>query len=272
MTTAANTNTNTLDALRQRIGAGRLTLLLPVIAVLMRFAFIMLGNLIAWVIFQAQGHPTPWTQALLWSNVHISLVADPLSIAFLVWALQREGITLKALFGKSEHGLGKEVLIGLVVTAALTVTLFVGNIVGALAVFGPSAFAADSATFSTDPSLFPPLGYYIWALVVLPVTVGITEELVYRGYAQPRLEALTGSRWAGLLIMAVGFGIQHMAISAMDWQSAVARFIGTFLAGIVFGLFYMKHRRLLPLIIGHWLVNALFLGLLPLISYLMFVQ
>ncbi|MGF1505939.1 MAG: lysostaphin resistance A-like protein [Anaerolineae bacterium] len=134
---------------------------------------------------------------------------------------------------------------------------------------GPAVFTQPVAPL--DAALLPPLGYYLWALIVLPVTVGITEELAYRGYAQPRLEAATGSRWLGLLIMAFGFGVQHIAFSMTDWQSALARFVGTFIAGIVFGLIYMKQRRLLPLIIGHWLVNAVFLGLFPLLGYLMTV-
>lgn len=34
-----------------------------------------------------------------------------------------------------------------------------------------------------------PLWIALWSIVVLPVTVAIAEELLYRGYLQPRLRA-----------------------------------------------------------------------------------
>lgn len=130
-----------------------------------------------------------------------------------------------------------------------------------LVVIGPEAFQMQEMP-AIDLAALPPLWYYLWGLLVLPVSVGIVEEVVYRGYAQPRLEAALGNRWLALLVVAAGFGAQHIAFAAHDASFALARFIGTFAAGIVFGLLYLKMRRLLPLMIGHWLVNAIGLGLL----------
>ena len=41
----------------------------------------------------------------------------------------------------------------------------------------------------------------LWLLLLTPVVAGVTEEIVYRGYAVERLTLLTGSRAAGATIM-----------------------------------------------------------------------
>lgn len=71
---------------------------LPFIAAFMRFPLAMLGNLIWWIGLRAAGNPLPWQNAILWSNVHIVIVADVLSLAFIIWAVRREGASLRSLF------------------------------------------------------------------------------------------------------------------------------------------------------------------------------
>ncbi len=47
------------------------------------------------------------------------------------------------------------------------------------------------------------------------------EELTYRGYSLPRLEALTGRSWLALLIMTLGFMLQHVALPLVDWRYSI---------------------------------------------------
>jgi len=47
----------------------------------------------------------------------------------------------------------------------------------------------------------------LWVLV--SVTAGLCEEIVFRGYLQRQLAALTGSVTAGILLQAIAFGISH---------------------------------------------------------------
>jgi membrane protease YdiL (CAAX protease family) len=47
----------------------------------------------------------------------------------------------------------------------------------------------------------------LWVLV--SVTAGACEEIVFRGYLQRQLAALTGSVTAGILLQAMAFGISH---------------------------------------------------------------
>ena len=47
----------------------------------------------------------------------------------------------------------------------------------------------------------------LWVLV--SITAGLCEEIVFRGYLQRQLAALTGSVIAGILLQAIAFGISH---------------------------------------------------------------
>jgi membrane protease YdiL (CAAX protease family) len=47
----------------------------------------------------------------------------------------------------------------------------------------------------------------LWVLV--SVTAGVCEEIVFRGYLQRQFAALTGSVTAGILLQAIAFGISH---------------------------------------------------------------
>jgi len=49
--------------------------------------------------------------------------------------------------------------------------------------------------------------------------------------------------------------------SVPDWQTSLSRFISAFLIGLLFGAIYQKQKRLLPLIIAHWAIDFVGLGL-----------
>jgi len=116
------------------------------------------------------------------------------------------------------------------------------------------------------PLAFVPLPLWgaLYALLVWPILWAIAEEMTYQGYALPRLEVLSGRAWLAIIIMSFGYGLQHTALPLMlDWRWAAYRFGTSLLVGIVMAIFYLRVRRLLPLIIAHWAANF--------VSVLMFV-
>ena len=100
------------------------------------------------------------------------------------------------------------------------------------------------------------------AAVVFPVLNAPIEELQYRGYAQPRLVAASGSVWLGIGIPAIGFGLQHTAF-AYTLASAPAFAAGFFLWGIGAGVIAYRQKRVAPLVIAHFISNLSF-GVVPL--------
>ena len=78
-------------------------------------------------------------------------------------------------------------------------------------------------------------------------TAGVLEELLFRGYIQPRVERWTQSKLLGILITSVIFGFMHMSYGTLH-QVLIPIFFS-----IVFSAFYTKYRNLKVVIIVHFL-------------------
>lgn len=87
-----------------------------------------------------------------------------------------------------------------------------------------------------------PLDVLLW--VAVSISAGISEEFAFRGYLQRQFGALTGSRWLGLVLQAVVFGIAH-AYEGMRAAMQVVAF------GLLFGLVALWRKSLRAGMIGH---------------------
>jgi membrane protease YdiL (CAAX protease family) len=105
------------------------------------------------------------------------------------------------------------------------------------------------------------------ALLLPLVCAGLPEEIVYRGMLQTRLEAVCG-RAVAILVTALLFMAWHIPtrfLLAHGVEGEAGNFfsvlVGTgapvFVAGMIFGLIWDRHRRILPLIAAHWGVDVL---------------
>lgn len=215
---------------------------------LLRTALLFIGDGVAYGV--AAGSDVEYIQALLYSSNVWIVAVDIISVLVVVGLLRRQGRTLRDLIGGFR---GADVGWGLLVLVIAGITLLAGTFIGNLVVFqGPPPMP--------EQTVHAPLWLGLWSLVLMPVTIAVAEEVVYRGYAQGEL-ARRGGRAAAVLVPALFFGLQHAAISATGWDDMLARVIGTFIAGVVFGLLRVWLKRLAPLIIGHWLVDVIGLGL-----------
>jgi membrane protease YdiL (CAAX protease family) len=82
----------------------------------------------------------------------------------------------------------------------------------------------------------------VW--VLLAVSVGFCEEVVFRGYLQTQLTAFTGSRGFGIVLQAALFGIAHA-----EQGAAAALRITCY--GLILGVLAQLRRSLLPGIVSH---------------------
>ena len=70
--------------------------------------------------------------------------------------------------------------------------------------------------------------------------------------------------------MAVGFGLQHVAFSLVDWRLALIGGVSMLAVGVAYGIFYfLARQRLLPLMLLHWQADFVALGLAPLLLTLL---
>ena len=84
--------------------------------------------------------------------------------------------------------------------------------------------------------------------ILLAVSAGFVEEFTYRGYLQRQFGALLGNRWLGLAAQAVMFGVTH------GYQGGISVLKVT-VFGLLFGLFALVRRSLVPGIAAHAAVD-----------------
>ena len=251
---------NSREALGERVRAGKVAWAWPLLMTFVRLPLIVAGQLLIAGYFTLTGHATPWGAA---ANIYffwVPLTADLGCLLLLAWLTRREGLRLRDLIGFDRRRLGRDLLIGLGLAVLWGVTGGVSQMLSGLLVYGSAQPPPLPVT--------PPLWTAWWAVLVFPITVGIIEEMTYRGFALPRLEALAGRSWLALLIMTLGFGLQHVALPLVNWRFSLFWCLGSLAPGLVYGLIYLKQRRLLPVIVGHWATGFVINGLLVLLPLL----
>ena len=90
-----------------------------------------------------------------------------------------------------------------------------------------------------------PLPLAIYSIAITSLTAGVCEEIVWRGYLQTRFETLLrGKVLAAILLQAALFGL---------WHSISVHTLFTAIFGFIYGSIYAKTRRLVPIMVSHWL-------------------
>ncbi|MDP3387591.1 MAG: ABC transporter permease subunit [Eubacteriales bacterium] len=82
--------------------------------------------------------------------------------------------------------------------------------------------------------------------LIIALTPGICEEILFRGFALRPLEKTLGPKWA-ILVTSLAFAIVHLDF---------IRLIPTFILGVAFGFVAVKTRSIFPSIILHTLNNS----------------
>ena len=86
-----------------------------------------------------------------------------------------------------------------------------------------------------------------WLMVFTSLTAGITEEVVFRGYLQPRFDKLFRSSTAAILVSSLLFGLLHFR------YGTVANMLLPFFIGLVFAVYYRRYHSLAVVVICHFL-------------------
>lgn len=220
---------------------------------LLRTVLLFGGDGLTYAVLRLTGSSTgTWSHALLFSNAHIVLT-DVATVAVLFWLCRREGLKVTDLLGLVRRG--RDLLVGL--------ALGVGLIIAFYALTYLVNLGAMLLTRSGPPAgsaLQVPLWLGVWSILVIPVTIAIAEELLYRGYLLPHVAARIGW-WPAALVVSFAFGLQHAAFSATSVEAVLTRVLTLFGLGIGLSVLARWLKRLVPLIIGHWMVDVVGLGL-----------
>ncbi len=105
----------------------------------------------------------------------------------------------------------------------------------------------DPDRLATMRGLYPDTTVKRLAFILMAFAAGLSEEIIYRGFAIRAFESFRIHRWIAVFLAAIPFVFQH-GIKSLD------QFWWFFGMGIVLGIIFITTKRLLPGIILHWLI------------------
>ncbi len=94
--------------------------------------------------------------------------------------------------------------------------------------------------------------------ILLSITAGICEEVIFRGYGISVLERLFKNKYFALVISSLAFMSLHGVASV-----PMAFLLQYFIIGLILGAIYQRYRRLEILIIIHFILDALVAVAIP---------
>ncbi|MFJ7728584.1 type II CAAX prenyl endopeptidase Rce1 family protein [Neobacillus sp. NPDC097160] len=139
--------------------------------------------------------------------------------------------------------------------------LWVLPIGGGLGFAGMSAvsyFMYGSPTLPDNMILPLPLWAGIIALIFFPITNALVEIPTYMGYCFPRLEIIWKSKLLAVAFSAFFLAFQHLTLPILfdDVKYMIWHAICFIPLSIVVGFIYIKIRRLVPIMIVHWIMDV----------------
>lgn len=99
------------------------------------------------------------------------------------------------------------------------------------------------------PAALPAIWWAIPVLILSAAQNAVLEELVVVGYLLNRLRELGWPGWRALIASALLRGSYHL-------YQGFGGFVGNAIMGLIFGYFYQRTRRVLPLIIAHTILDV----------------
>jgi membrane protease YdiL (CAAX protease family) len=118
-----------------------------------------------------------------------------------------------------------------------------------------SAYMVVSLVYGRIPAMSdlnsPQILFFI---VLVPITAGFTEELIWRGYFIDKLIASGSSEKRAVIYSSVSFAFIHGF-----WL--IDKLAVTFLFGLIAGFYYARERNLLVLMVAHVVVDVIGYGL-----------
>ena len=190
-----------------------------------------------------------YNRALLWANVTVVIV-DVITLLVLSRLLARQDRRLRDLLAPSWSGTAWGLLAFIILQIGFSAFVFIGILV-----------SYQGTPPASEVLHGVPMWMGWWALLIMPVTIALAEESLYRGYAAEVLESRFHKN-AALVVIAFFFALQHTALTPLSPRAQLARFITTFLGGLLLGGMRWRCRGgLWPLVVAHWGLDVLGLGL-----------
>jgi membrane protease YdiL (CAAX protease family) len=124
-------------------------------------------------------------------------------------------------------------------------------LVAVIGVPGIALYAIGRALGITVAVQTSPADWFWWTVPILVLRAheaALTEEIIVVGYLFTRFRELGFGPWATIVSSALLRGTYHL-------YQGFGPFLGNALMGVLFGWFYQRWGRTMPLVIAHWIVD-----------------
>ena len=162
-------------------------------------------------------------------------------VAFIWVGIRLRGVRMRDLVGGAWPG-WRALLRDLGIAILF---LIAGNLV-----LGLLAFLLRASPNQAIRRIFPQGPTEIVFYLLLALTAGICEEIIFRGYLQKQFAGITGSAALGLVFQGIAFGAAH------GYQGPKLMIIIA-VYGCLFGLLALWRRSLRPGMMGHFLQDGI---------------
>lgn len=234
----------------RRLRSGQLSRAAPLVMLAARTLLFAACQAVIALILALGGAANPWQASAAWWPATV-VASNIITFGLLRGLTRREGLRVADLFNGQRGHFWRDLLAG----AGL---LLVGGPLGYLP--GPllsQALWGDQQAGSAFFILPLPAGAAIIFGALLPISIAFVELPTYFGYCMPRLQALRGQRWPGLLAAALALAAQHMAMPLIfDGRFLAWRLLMFLPFALFLGLLLTWRPRLLPyLLVVHGLMD-----------------
>ncbi|RHW36578.1 CPBP family intramembrane metalloprotease [Lysinibacillus yapensis] len=217
-------------------------------SLVMRSLFFLGFGLIFVGIFTLKGSDHPFQEAEKWWPFQV-IFANLFTFIILRFFLKKEGRQYGSLFQSGVDISRKKVreygvlfllaVIGGAVPLYLFSYLFLGSII------------PPDTHFQALP-----IGFAAIALILFPLSNALVETPTYIGYALPRLQASIGKIYVPILLAGLALALQHVFLPiVLQADYMLWRLFSFIPLAIILGLFFTKTKRLLPIVIIHFLMD-----------------
>lgn len=243
-------NRNLPKEIVNRVEEGLVSKGWPLAMLVMRTVLFFVIGFLMISIFSLMGMDA-WKIVIRWWPFQV-IAVNLVCFLILTLLVRKEGIHFIDLInyqkGYLKKFLKKDVLLNL---SLLPIALILG---------GGGLYGSSFLIFGTMPpdTMFKPLPFWaaLFSLIIFPISNALVETTTYIGYSLPRLEVTLRNKWLPLVLAALALSVQHIAFPLfLDWRFMLWRFISFIPTAFLVGFVYMRIRRLIPLLAGHYFMD-----------------
>lgn len=181
------------------------------------------------------------------SSYLLTMGWEYLLVGYIAWGARKKGVTLRQLIGGKWQSLEKFLVdVGVGFAFWMVALGVLAGVSYALRLASPAQ--VEQARKQLAP-LLPRTGFELGLWVALSATAGFCEEIMFRGYLQKQVRALTRSSAVAVVAQGLVFGVAH----AYQGGRRIL-LIGVY--GALFGILALWRKSLRPGMIGHMMQDS----------------